>query len=371
MEDAHLVHMQDDSAFFGVFDGHGGHACSEFVAGSLEKHLEEHGLPANDAAVEALMLRVDQDFLETSSSKSGSTGTFVIIEPMRNASKRCLRVGNIGDSRVLLGRSDGSMVRGTGTDFGLTVDHKPDSPSELERIVATGNNVICKKGLPRINGSLAVSRAFGDVKYKLPRDSPPGEQCVCAKPDLYRMQCDQSDFVMLVCDGISEGTFPNADVVSLAAEELRYHGDPGRAATAVCRKALMERSTDNLTCMIVLLSGSPDFQPRDEFLRGPVSSFHDMDFMNAYMNHYYAAKVVCPFMELLRYKYICFCLQQTRMTPNSEQQERILFLSQSLDNHVPSQIVPHRLQASPVACDLFAKASLEKTLGNSMLGITV
>jgi len=31
MEDAHLIYLKDDWAFFGVFDGHGGHVCSAFV----------------------------------------------------------------------------------------------------------------------------------------------------------------------------------------------------------------------------------------------------------------------------------------------------------------------------------------------------
>lgn len=319
MEDAHLVHMQEDCAFFGVFDGHGGSQCSTFVAASLEGHFEEHGLPEDDAAVEALMLQIDRNFLETSNSRSGSTGTFVIAEPELDASKRCLRVGNIGDSRVLLGKSDGTMVRGSGTDFGLTTDHKPDAPGELERIIASGNDVICKRGVFRINGNLAVSRSFGDVRFKLPRDSTPEKQCVSAKPDLCRVECDQTDFVMLVCDGISEGTFPNADVVSLAAEELRNHGDPGKAATAVCRKALMQHSTDNLTCMIVLLSGRSEVMPREEFMRGPLSSFYDLDFMKAYMDHYFAASVSCPVMEQVRYALIRFCLKQAEASSDLQE----------------------------------------------------
>ena len=52
-----------------------------------------------------------------------------------------LRVGNIGDSRVLLGRADGSIFPGPGTDSGLTTDHKPDLASERERIERTGGNV--------------------------------------------------------------------------------------------------------------------------------------------------------------------------------------------------------------------------------------
>jgi serine/threonine protein phosphatase PrpC len=336
MEDAHVVHMREDSAFFGVFDGHGGSECSQFVARSLNQQFEKYGFPDNDASVEALMLRVDKEFLKTSDSKSGSTGTFVFVEPGPDDSKRCLRVGNIGDSRVLLGRLDGSIVRGSGTDFGLTTDHKPDSPSEMERIVSSGNSVIKRGAIHRVNGNLSVSRSFGDVRFKLPKDSPPEEQCICAKPDLCRVECDHTDFVMLVCDGISEGSFPNANVVSVAAAELRNHGDPGIAATAVCRKALQEGSTDNLTCMIVLLGGGSEILPREEFLRGPLWSWHDLDFMKAYMAHYDACGVSCVFVEHVRRIYANILEKQAHLDTRLQNRE-----IRSCDRlaHIPSEEV--------------------------------
>ena len=44
----------------------------------------------------------------------------------------------------------------------LSVDHKPDNPTELKRIENSGNFVT--EG--RINGRLALSRAFGDFEFK-------------------------------------------------------------------------------------------------------------------------------------------------------------------------------------------------------------
>lgn len=46
-------------------------------------------------------------------------------------------MGNIGDSRVLLGRADGSIFPGPGTDSGLTTDRwEPEKRTEnLRRIV--------------------------------------------------------------------------------------------------------------------------------------------------------------------------------------------------------------------------------------------
>ena len=58
----------------------------------------------------------------------------IVRPPKTKGAKYLLHVLNAGDSRVLLGRIDGKIVDGGGTDSGLTVDHKPDHPSERERI---------------------------------------------------------------------------------------------------------------------------------------------------------------------------------------------------------------------------------------------
>ena len=44
----------------------------------------------------------------------------------------------------------------------LSVDHKPNDDIELKRITAAGHNVM----LNRVDGSLALSRALGDLEYK-------------------------------------------------------------------------------------------------------------------------------------------------------------------------------------------------------------
>merc|ERR1719277_29948 len=132
-----------------------------------------------------------------------------------------LRVGNIGDSRVLLGRADGTMFEGPGTDGGLTTDHKPDNPDERSRIERTGGTVQEVMGVCRVNGDLAVSRAFGDAAYKETGGPLQEDHPVTAAPELSSLECSPPDFLMLVCDGISESNFPNREVIALAAEELK------------------------------------------------------------------------------------------------------------------------------------------------------
>lgn len=267
MEDAHIIYMTEGGAFFGVFDGHGGDECSSFITRRMTEELESKGLPADDETVREMAFCLDQEFID-SGAQSGSTGTFAIVElPKVDGDKHIIRIGNVGDSRVLLGKADGQMVEGFGTDGALTNDHKPCDPGESERIMRTGGHVQDVKGVKRVNGDLAVSRAFGDRNHKQTGGPGPGDRPVSAEPEFFTTECEPTDFLVLVCDGISEGNFPNREVVKLAADNLRSHSDPGLAAVAICRRALDRKSNDNLTCMVVRLSGG-SLEPQEELLPG-------------------------------------------------------------------------------------------------------
>merc|ERR1711920_93941 len=129
-------------------------------------------------------------------------------------------------------------------------------------------------GVHRVNGDLAVSRGFGDAEYKKTGGPGPEDRPVTANPELGHFECDESDFLIIVCDGVSEGDFSNPQVVELVAEKLKEdENDLCAICRAVCHKAIDTNSKDNITCMIVL------FTPRDatlpngmDFLPGPLSS---------------------------------------------------------------------------------------------------
>lgn len=288
MEDAHVIFMRDSWGFFGVFDGHGGSQCSEFIASRMVEELKKCGPPGDEAAMKSLALRLDLEFLDKK-MPSGSTGTFAYVKPAASEGGQYdLVVGNIGDSRVLLGRADGTLVEGNGSDGALTTDHKPELPSEKERIERTGGKVVNVMGVARVNGDLSVSRSFGDAQYKETGGPAQEDHPVSAAPEVCELTCGPTDFLVLVCDGISEGEFPNREVVKLAAEELAQsektggHADPGAAAAAVCHKALEAGSKDNLSCLIVLLGGGTCPGLERELLPGPFDAPRHGGFRKAY-----------------------------------------------------------------------------------------
>lgn len=96
----------------------------------------------------------------------GTTAHVVLVTPDKIYS------ASIGDSR-------GVVCRG-GEAVTLSEDHKPDNLYEKNRIIKAGGQV--KNG--RINGSLNLSRAFGDFNLKSHPKKPYNEQMVTSIPHI-------------------------------------------------------------------------------------------------------------------------------------------------------------------------------------------
>lgn len=57
--------------------------------------------------------------------------------------------------------------------------------------------------LNRVDGSLALSRALGDLEYKDRNDLQPEQQAVSPFPDVVIKERDENDmFIVIACDGI-------------------------------------------------------------------------------------------------------------------------------------------------------------------------
>lgn len=122
------------------------------------------------------------------SNFTGCTATVVLI------TKNEIYCANAGDSRTVLGRSNGPKMCEA-----LSDDHKPENPGERARIEAAGGFVEEN----RVNGSLNLSRSMGDFEYKSKRERPYTEQQVIVDPEIKKVARQANDqFILLACDGI-------------------------------------------------------------------------------------------------------------------------------------------------------------------------
>ena len=119
----------------------------------------------------------------------GCTSNVIYI----NTTDRKIYVANAGDSRC-------TMCRG-GKAVEMSLDHKPESQIEIDRITKAGS--VITEG--RVDGNLNLTRSLGDLKYKNRENLTPEEQAITANPDTYVFDlADDIDFIIMGCDGIWE-----------------------------------------------------------------------------------------------------------------------------------------------------------------------
>eukprot|EP01064_Diplonema_japonicum_P017352 TRINITY_DN2543_c0_g1_i2.p1 TRINITY_DN2543_c0_g1~~TRINITY_DN2543_c0_g1_i2.p1 ORF type:complete len:458 (+),score=114.64 TRINITY_DN2543_c0_g1_i2:45-1418(+) len=269
MEDDHTIELHDEWGFFAVFDGHVGPACAEFMAKAFPERLRNMTIPVSDEDLTKLSLDLDREFLATQ-SEDGSTGTYFTAIPIADG-KYTLQVGNVGDSRVIVGKG--------GVAHPMTTDHKPTNEEEKQRIELAGGHVTSN----RVDGRLAVSRAYGDVEYKKGDDNT--KHKVIAVPQITYTEVGPADFVFLSCDGVFESHFTNEEVIEFVHNKLKTTNDLTEVASAVCHEALERGSRDNISAMIVQFADGTDYQnlaEQKELILGPFSSPESTLFTTAY-----------------------------------------------------------------------------------------
>ena len=189
MEDSHICHvLSSDIELYGVFDGHCGDSasklCSEMMKEVLTETEEFMNAQYKDAFVKAFV-RMDELVVENGITSAGTAAICVLL------TKDKIIVANAGDSRAILKRSGQEAEA-------LSFDHKPNNPEEFKRIKAGGGFV--SEG--RVNGSLALSRAIGDMPFKV-SDCEPANQVVTCVPEVHEYERDGSElFLYIACDGI-------------------------------------------------------------------------------------------------------------------------------------------------------------------------
>eukprot|EP01060_Flectonema_neradi_P016046 TRINITY_DN22652_c0_g1_i1.p1 TRINITY_DN22652_c0_g1~~TRINITY_DN22652_c0_g1_i1.p1 ORF type:complete len:576 (+),score=93.02 TRINITY_DN22652_c0_g1_i1:49-1776(+) len=264
MEDAFVSLTDRAYNVFGVFDGHGGSTCSKYISEYFTNNITDSTVPKTDGEIEEFCLSADMAFLKAAGGDtgaitdfSGSTGTFVILRQASGGFH--VKVGNVGDSRVLVSKANKAIP--------MTTDHKPELPAETSRIKEAGGYVVRN----RVKGQLAVSRSFGDTIFK-DEDKDPHKSMITAVPTITETKLSPGDIIILCCDGIYEPvSMDDERVLSIVRDSLeKDKKNCGKAAEALVNAALADGSTDNCSAIVVQLKGS--ITPPASPLPGPAGS---------------------------------------------------------------------------------------------------
>lgn len=245
-----------NSAYFAIYDGHGGRQCVDYITQNLHETLlqELQQTPNNvpDAFMRAFAA-TDSSMQSSGITSSGCTACCCLLQEEK--SSRAIYTAHLGDARAVICRG-GLAVRLTSMS-----DHKATDPTEAQRVVEAGGTIFNE----RVNGMLAIGRAFGDHQLKMP--TLPND-VVSNVPDITSTELTEQDmFVIVACDGLWD-VVEDQESVNLAMEGIRgfmalvpSNGQDSLAyrksmaevlARLLVEEALARGTSDNITCLMIL-----------------------------------------------------------------------------------------------------------------------
>ncbi|KAG7372896.1 protein phosphatase 2C [Nitzschia inconspicua] len=300
----HGTFHNDETAFFGVYDGHGptGQDCSTYVQQQLPQMIrsaleEQYSLNTNlieDSLKQAHIqcnraLHADSDIDD---SYSGTTCVSILLQPNR------VTVSNVGDSRVILGTQQQHQLQ-KWTAVPLSNDQTPRRQDEAKRCQQAGARIMSFGQLqkesrqqqqhdydgydededddvedpPRIwapNGKYpgtAFTRSIGDRMAK--------QFGVCAEPEVLHVTLsDKERVLVLASDGIWD-VLSNQEVIDICYQHRR---DPLSACHEIVKRSQEEwlkndqvssqddplASYDDMTVLVVLLGDDDKEQQQQQ-----------------------------------------------------------------------------------------------------------
>jgi serine/threonine protein phosphatase PrpC len=257
----------------GVFDGHSGSFTVDFTLKILPRKLVElvKSVGNDEQSMRKGLQRVfiEHDKLLAQQGPihykdSGSTATIIIV-----TATQCY-FAFIGDSPGFIFDPDtGAIIVSIGK-------HEPNREDEYKRIIKNGGSVTTEDDdVARVNGCLAVSRAFGDFSLKFENSKIPElnktlihDVCVTADPEIIVIPRPQKGIIVLCSDGLidtPEGKFrKNSDVAKAIQEKIKEMGDLTKAADAVIQTQVSEFTVnpaeydaDDISLVLIDISSVP------------------------------------------------------------------------------------------------------------------
>ena len=279
--------------YFGIFDGHAGNKCAEFLRNNLLNFItNNHHFPTNiPNAIKHGFKKIDEEYLTKYAyvnnkleDNSGSCGLILLLVNNK------IYIANVGDSRCVGSFKNGKLRKD------ITLDHKPNSPLEKERITKSGGRIYQTQtpidddesykdkilvGPYRVfPGKLSVSRTVGDAEGKL--EVLGGNPHVLVPvPDIFTfdLEKDDVDFFIMGCDGIYD-QLSSKEILNCAwmvlnnnlelykkklegknvvnnifkgnyGNEMNMNNISGNIVDFILKASMIRKSFDNVTCLFI------------------------------------------------------------------------------------------------------------------------
>ena len=301
-------------SFFGIFDGHGGSECSEFLRDNLLKIIcdNEHFKTDIKLAIKEGFKKADEIYLKKCINNNiiiNNNGSCALILLLVDNN---IYIANLGDSRCLISLKNGTIQKS------VTRDHKPDKDYEKKRIIFNGGKIYQSQTILNLNlianldennnndennfeqnclnnklllgpyrvfpGKLSVSRTIGDPEAKLSKFGG-NNKVVINEPDIYYYNLDKDDidYFILGCDGIFDqlsikDVFDCVNIVVNNNKE-NYINDKydenkenywsnvcGNIVDLILKAAMCRKSLDNVTCIIVSFKDLLEMKKKENML---------------------------------------------------------------------------------------------------------
>lgn len=266
--------QQHPTSFFGLFDGHSGAKCVDYLRDNMHQLLTKQKIYKTNKkkALELAFSECERSFLQIAKQSGDHSGACALVCLLE---KEKIIIANVGDSRVVM-----SQHRGR-TALQVTNDHKPEADDEKARIFKHGGHIFRSKksvlreivdasgnvtevmeelryGPFRVEpGGLSVSRTIGDLPAKDPtkRGNP---NCIIAEPEVFDIDLTlEHDLMVIACDGVYD-VLTTKEVVD-AAWMMVYSNARLKGIKEACRLAAEhimklsfdKKSMDNITVIVI------------------------------------------------------------------------------------------------------------------------
>ncbi|KAL4161355.1 hypothetical protein PRNP1_001910 [Phytophthora ramorum] len=299
-----LEDEETSPSLLAVYDGHNGAYASEYARrrfkdlladnedlAEISRHAQHAELTDDDVdnvreiLVDAFAI-VDAEILQRTVILNKRDGSTVLLGLLVGGK---LFVANLGDSRAVLAQADDNSDVSDDEDdeaapsaVRLSVDHKPDLKEETERVEEAGGKVIfsgCwRVAHDMISLRLAISRSLGDHPLKTNLPASCSAPLVSVVPDVRVVDVEAAgEYLVFASDGLWDRLSDDdaAKIVRAKVAEFQWSEAPTVledvtkealqfAANALVEAALLKRSMDNITAMVISFSELSDEEDTTE-----------------------------------------------------------------------------------------------------------